>query len=132
MPLKPLSYRQVKRKLEKAGFTLVQQRGSHVKFAQEIQHEVRTVMVPKHREVRIGTLRSILRQAGLTPDEFNKLSTEVKLKIDIGVKGVLSSHNENRGRWSNPLTYSRSDWRPAWLELNRARSRPAGRENDQT
>ena len=71
--MKPLSYRQIKRKLEKAGFILVQQRGSHVKFVRESQHEVRTVMVPNHREVKIGTLRSILRHAGLTPDEFDRL-----------------------------------------------------------
>ena len=69
----PLSYRQIKRKLEKAGFRLVQQRGSHVKFVRESQGEVRTVMVPNHREVKVGTLRSILRHAGLTPDEFDEL-----------------------------------------------------------
>ena len=33
----------------------------------------RTVIVPDHREVAIGTLRSILRQAGLTPNEFDAL-----------------------------------------------------------
>ena len=71
--MKPLSYRQIKRKLEKAGFTLIQQRGSHVKFARESQDEVRTVMVPKHREVKTGTLRSILRHTGLTADEFDRL-----------------------------------------------------------
>ena len=71
--MKPLSYRQIKRKLEKAGFTLIQQRGSPVKFVRESQDEVRTVMVPKHREVKVGTLRSILRHAALTTDEFDKL-----------------------------------------------------------
>ena len=71
--MKPLSYRQVRRKLEKAGFTLVHQRGSHVKFVRKNQDEVRTVMVPNHREIRIGTLRTILRHAGLTPDEFYRL-----------------------------------------------------------
>ena len=64
--MKPLSYRQIKRKLERVGFNVVHQRGSHVK-------EVRTVIVPNHREVRIGTLRTILRHAGLTPDEFDQL-----------------------------------------------------------
>ncbi|MDE0555786.1 MAG: type II toxin-antitoxin system HicA family toxin [Candidatus Poribacteria bacterium] len=51
----------------------MQQRGSHVKFVRESQDEVRTVMVPNHREVKVGTLRSILRHARLTPDEFDKL-----------------------------------------------------------
>ncbi len=71
--MKPLSYRQVKRKLEKAGFRLIQQRGSHVKYRKEGQHEVRTVMIPKHREIKVGTLRSILRHAGLTTEEFDML-----------------------------------------------------------
>ena len=73
MPLKPLPYRQVRRKLETAGFTVISQRGSHVKFARYSGDEVRTVMVPHRREIQIGVLRSILRQAGLTPNEFGKL-----------------------------------------------------------
>ena len=71
--MKPLPYRQIKRKLEKAGFTLIHQRGSYVKFVRESGGEVRTVIVPNHREVRIGTLRTILRHAGLTSDEFDQL-----------------------------------------------------------
>ena len=73
MLLKPLLYRQVRRKLEKAGFTIISQRGSHVKFVRYSDDEVRTVIVPHHREISIGTLRSILRQAGLTPNEFERL-----------------------------------------------------------
>ena len=73
MPLRPLSYRQVKRKLEKAGFTIVSQRGSHVKFVRNTGDEVRTAIVPHHREISIGLLRSILHQAGLTLSEFEGL-----------------------------------------------------------
>ena len=73
MPLRPLSYRQVKRKLEKAGFTIVSQRGSHVKFVRYNSDAVQTAIVPYHREISVGLLRSILRQAGLTPNEFDKL-----------------------------------------------------------
>ncbi len=50
--MKPLSYRQIKRKLERAGFNVVHQRGSHVKFVRKNEGEVRTVIVPNHREVR--------------------------------------------------------------------------------
>ena len=71
--MKPLSYRQIKRKLEKAGFKVIHQRGSHVKFVRKSQDEVRTVMLPNHREIKIGTLRSILRRAGLTADELDRL-----------------------------------------------------------
>jgi predicted RNA binding protein YcfA (HicA-like mRNA interferase family) len=34
---------------------------------------MRTAIVPKHREVARGTLRSILRQAGISPEEFDRL-----------------------------------------------------------
>lgn len=35
--------------------------------------DLRTAIVPRHREVTTGTLRSILRQAGLSPEEFAAL-----------------------------------------------------------
>ena len=72
-PLRPLSYRQVVRKLMRAGFTGVSQRGSHVKFAKDTESGRLTTIVPRHTEVAIGTLRSIIEQAGLTPDEFMNL-----------------------------------------------------------
>ncbi len=73
MPLRPLPYRQVKRKLEAAGFTQVSQKGSHVKFVRHADEGTRTAIVPRHREVAVGTLRSIIRQAGIEPDEFDRL-----------------------------------------------------------
>lgn len=72
-PLRPLPYREVKRKLEAAGFTEISQKGSHVKFSKQTDQGLRTAIVPNHREVKAGTLRSILRQAGLTPEEFEAL-----------------------------------------------------------
>jgi predicted RNA binding protein YcfA (HicA-like mRNA interferase family) len=63
----------VKRKLEAAGFTEETQRGSHVKFVRRAGGEVRTAIVPRHREVAAGTLRSILRQAGLSQEVFEDL-----------------------------------------------------------
>ncbi len=73
MPLRPLPYRIVKRKLLAAGFIETSQRGSHVKFVRAVPEGLRTVIVPSHRELAVGTLRSILRQAGLTSDEFDAL-----------------------------------------------------------
>ena len=73
MPLRPLPFAEVKRRLEAAGFAEVSQRGSHVKFAKTTDHGVLTAIVPHHREVAVGTLRSILRQAALTLDEFEAL-----------------------------------------------------------
>ncbi len=70
---RPLPYRIVKRKLLAAGFIETSQRGSHVKFIRAVPEGLRTVIVPNHREVAVGTLRSILRQAGLTSDDFDAL-----------------------------------------------------------
>jgi predicted RNA binding protein YcfA (HicA-like mRNA interferase family) len=50
-----------------AGFEQVSQRGSHVKLRNA---GGRTAIVPLHRELAPGTLRSVLRQAGLTVEDF--------------------------------------------------------------
>lgn len=73
MPLKPLPYREVKRRLEAAGFEEVSQKGSHVKFAKSTDEGTRTTIVPHYREITIGTLGSILRQAGISLEEFELL-----------------------------------------------------------
>jgi predicted RNA binding protein YcfA (HicA-like mRNA interferase family) len=72
-PLRPLSYRVVKRKLEAAGFVEVGQKGSHVKFAKQTRTGTLTAIVPHHREIAVGTLSSIIEQAGLTRREFEQL-----------------------------------------------------------
>jgi predicted RNA binding protein YcfA (HicA-like mRNA interferase family) len=71
--VKPLPYREVKRKLEAAGFAEAIQTGSHIKFARTTSDGIRTATVPKHREVAAGTLRSILRQAGISERDFEAL-----------------------------------------------------------
>ena len=73
MPLRPLPYRIVKRKLEAAGFRETATEGSHVKFVKRTDDGVRTAIVPRHRELAVGTLRSILNQAGISPNEFEEL-----------------------------------------------------------
>ncbi|MGI8654511.1 MAG: type II toxin-antitoxin system HicA family toxin [Pyrinomonadaceae bacterium] len=62
----------VKRKLEALGFAEASQSGSHVKFAKITGEGTRTATVPKHKEIAVGTLRSILRQAGLNESDFKK------------------------------------------------------------
>jgi len=60
----------VVRGLCKTGFVVVGQKGSHVKLRNDAG---RVVIVPMHAELRIGTLHSILRQAGVTRDELAEL-----------------------------------------------------------
>ena len=73
MPLRPLPFRQVDRRLRAAGFLPIAVHGSHVKYVRDAAGQMRTVIVPRHREIAVGTLRSILRQAGLTIAQFERL-----------------------------------------------------------
>jgi len=52
--------------LERLGFRLTRQTGSHVRLAKA----ERRVTVPLHRWLAPGTLRSILRQAEITPEDL--------------------------------------------------------------
>jgi predicted RNA binding protein YcfA (HicA-like mRNA interferase family) len=56
--------------LERLGFEQVRQRGGHVVLKKQTPEGAVGCVVPLHRELAIGTLRGILRQARVTPDEF--------------------------------------------------------------
>jgi len=58
------------RALERLGFVQVRQRGSHVVLTKQMAGGTAGCVVPLHRELAIGTLRGILRQAGVTPEDF--------------------------------------------------------------
>jgi len=70
--LRRLSGREVIRALERLGFEQVRQRGSHVVLKRQTPEGVSGCVVPLHRELATGTLRGILKQAGVTVDEFEK------------------------------------------------------------
>ena len=72
--LKPQPFREIKRRLERAGFVEIGQKGSHVKFIRRTSDVVDTVIVPNKHEVPVGTLRSILNQAHITPEDWERLS----------------------------------------------------------
>ena len=71
--LKPQPFREVKRRLEAAEFLESSQKGSHVKFIRKLNETLDTAIVPKKREIPVGTLRSILNQAHIDPDQWDKL-----------------------------------------------------------
>jgi predicted RNA binding protein YcfA (HicA-like mRNA interferase family) len=58
------------RALERLGFIQVRQRGSHVVLKKQTPEGALGCAVPLHRELAIGTLRGILKQAQVTLDEF--------------------------------------------------------------
>jgi len=67
--LRRVSGKDVIRALERLGFVKTRQRGSHVVMKKTPEGEVGCV-VPLHRELAIGTLRGILKQARVKPEDF--------------------------------------------------------------
>jgi len=72
--LRPESFREIRRRLERAGFAEASQKGSHVKFVRRLGNVVDTVIVPNRREVPVGTLHSILNQAHLSLEQWDGLA----------------------------------------------------------
>lgn len=65
------SYKQVVKALTKLGYTIRRQSGSHI-----ILHKTdpsNSVPVPKHKELKTGTLMAIIKCTGLSKEEFLKL-----------------------------------------------------------
>ncbi|HET8681911.1 MAG TPA: type II toxin-antitoxin system HicA family toxin [Micromonosporaceae bacterium] len=62
--------RRVVEGLKRAGFDHVRTKGSHAVYRNDMGN---VVVVPQHNTIKRGTLSSILRQAGLTVSEFQKL-----------------------------------------------------------
>jgi predicted RNA binding protein YcfA (HicA-like mRNA interferase family) len=57
--------------LDRIGFMVDRRRGSHIILVREDPRT--TVSIPEHKELDRGTLRSIIRQVGLSVDEFIEL-----------------------------------------------------------
>ena len=71
MPRMPrVSSRGAIRALERIGFLQVRQTGSHVVMKRVTDEGVRGCVVPFHRELKIGTLKGILKQARVSIEEF--------------------------------------------------------------
>ena len=70
MPQFPgLSGAEMIRALEKLGFVVARQSGSHIVMKRGSQGCV----VPNHKEVKVGTVNGVLRQAGVSAEEFSKV-----------------------------------------------------------
>lgn len=70
MKMPKLSGSEVIKILEKFGFSVVRQKGSHIILTRFDKGRKKGVVVPNHKEIDIGTLAEIIRQAGLTKEEF--------------------------------------------------------------
>ena len=52
--------------LKRLGFYEARQKGSHV----VMRREHKGCVIPRHKQLAIGTLRSALKQAGISPEDF--------------------------------------------------------------
>ena len=67
--LPAVSCRQAVAAFKKVGYEVDHQTGSHV-ILRNREYPFRRLTVPNHKEIAKGTFRSLIREAGLTVDEF--------------------------------------------------------------
>ena len=75
-PLPVVSAGDVIRALERIGYRVVRQRGSHLRLRDTLDQNHRPVTVPNHKVLKPGLLRSLIRDANLTVEEFVSLLRE--------------------------------------------------------
>jgi predicted RNA binding protein YcfA (HicA-like mRNA interferase family) len=65
-----LSYDRVVRALQRGGWVVVRQHGSHIRLQKHANEKTLKIIVPAHRPIKRSTLAHILKQAQLSVDEF--------------------------------------------------------------
>ncbi|ODS42731.1 MAG: hypothetical protein MSIBF_05395 [Candidatus Altiarchaeales archaeon IMC4] len=73
MKLPVISSSKVIKVLERNGFTVLRQKGSHIILYKRTGNKTFLVVVPQRKEIKKGTLMSIIKQSGYTKQEFLKL-----------------------------------------------------------
>lgn len=68
-----ISGKQFIRALERCGYTVSRQKGSHVRLHHEQDSQRTPVTVPLHDEIAFGTLKRILRDAKITKEQLISL-----------------------------------------------------------
>jgi len=68
--LPALSYLDIIRALRKRGFLVVRRRGGHIRLQKETAEGPVKLTLPAHKPVKRGTLRRVIKDAGLTREEF--------------------------------------------------------------
>ncbi|MEW6657121.1 MAG: type II toxin-antitoxin system HicA family toxin [Thermodesulfobacteriota bacterium] len=68
--LRVFSGQEVCRILTQFGFAEVRRRGSHIVMQKKVANSTITVPVPDHATLKIGTLKSIIRQSGIPRSKF--------------------------------------------------------------
>jgi len=68
-----LNYDKVIRALQRDGWVVVRQRGSHIRLQKHTARETLKIVVPAHRPIKRSTLSHILKQAQISADKLRKL-----------------------------------------------------------
>jgi len=64
------SGKEVIKRLERFGYRTIRQRGSRVRLKHRDGMHFRPLVIPPHKELKVGLLRQILKDAGLEPSAF--------------------------------------------------------------
>jgi len=68
-----LSYHKVINALQRAGFVVIRQRGSHIRLQKRTRERVIKITVPAHNPIKKTTLARIIKDANLSLEEFKGL-----------------------------------------------------------
>jgi predicted RNA binding protein YcfA (HicA-like mRNA interferase family) len=68
-----LGYEKIIKALQRDGWVVVRQKGSHIRLQKHMQDELLKLTIPAHRPVKRTTLSHILKQARLSVDKFIEL-----------------------------------------------------------
>ena len=68
-----LNYDRIIAALQRGGWVVVRQRGSHIRLQKRLSDKTLKLTVPMHKPVKRSTLSHILKQAGMTVEELNEL-----------------------------------------------------------
>ena len=68
-----LMYEKVVRALQRDGWVVVRQRGSHIRLQKHLRNDTLKLTIPAHRPIKRSTLAHVLKQARLSIEEFLNL-----------------------------------------------------------
>ena len=68
-----LNYDRILRALQRDGWVVIRQKGSHIRLQKNTNKEILKLTVPAHRPLKRSTLSHILKQARLSVEELNLL-----------------------------------------------------------
>ena len=68
-----LGYEKVVKALQRDGWVVVRQKGSHIRLQKHLHAEVLKLAIPAHRPIKRSTLSHILKQARISVDKFLEL-----------------------------------------------------------